>query len=64
MIAIAKVFGTSLDQDDFNLTASVLSEKWVYKIGTSPLNGPTEICNSYGENMIAGRKNWMNWNGL
>ncbi|MFT5823825.1 MAG: hypothetical protein ACI8ZM_005088 [Crocinitomix sp.] len=56
MIAIAKVFGTSLDQDNFELTASVLSDDCIYKIGTTTLNGPQEICNSYEENMIAGRK--------
>ncbi len=33
MIAIAKVFGTSLDQDNFNLTASVLNENGFIKSG-------------------------------
>ncbi|NOQ70832.1 MAG: hypothetical protein GQ574_02455 [Crocinitomix sp.] len=56
MIAIAKVFGTSLDQDNFELTASVLSDDCIYIIGTDTLTGPLAICNSYEENMLAGRK--------
>jgi hypothetical protein len=56
MIAIAKVFGTSLDQDNFALTASVLDQDCIYKIGETTLVGPVNICNSYEENMIAGRK--------
>lgn len=56
MISIAKVFGTSLDQDNFELTATVLSDDCKYLIGENILTGPAEICNSYEENMLAGRK--------
>ncbi len=49
-------FGQSLDADDFETTASLLSPDCLYKIGDEALTGPKEICNSYEQNMIEGRK--------
>ena len=56
MIKIAAQFGNSLDQDDFETTKKLLSQDCEYIIGSDILYGPTEICNSYEENMIEGRK--------
>ena len=52
----AKLFGHSLDQDDFNTMASLLSEACRYQIGKEELKGPIEIAGSYEQNMIDGRK--------
>ncbi|MFK7785832.1 MAG: hypothetical protein AB8B56_11985 [Crocinitomicaceae bacterium] len=54
--ATAQTFGTSLDQDDFATTRSVLSEDCTYIIGEETLHGPIDIAKSYEDNMIAGRK--------
>ena len=56
MIKIATQFGNSLDQDDFETTKELLSQNCEYTIGSDILIGPTEICNSYEQNMIEGRK--------
>jgi len=56
MIKIAAQFGNSLDQDDFKRTKELLSKNCEYIIGSAILLGPTEICNSYEQNMIEGRK--------
>ncbi|MEZ4920980.1 MAG: hypothetical protein R2792_17900 [Saprospiraceae bacterium] len=56
MEAIAQCFGTSLDQDDFETTRSVLSPDCVYFIGAEKLIGPEAISNSYEQNMLEGRK--------
>jgi len=56
MEQIAKLFGTSLDQDDFETTKTVLSDNCEYDIGSETLVGAIAICNSYEQNMIAGRK--------
>lgn len=53
---IAKLFGTSLDQDDFETTKTTLSKDCVYDIGSETLVGATAICNSYEQNMIEGHK--------
>lgn len=50
------LFGTSLDVDDFPTTAMLLSDDCTYDIGNEVLRGPDAICNSYEQNMIAGRK--------
>lgn len=52
----AQLFGTSLDQDDFATTKTVLSPDCRYLIGEDELVGPVAIAGSYEENMIAGRK--------
>ena len=56
MLESAIIFGNSLDADDFDLTRSVLSADCKYHIGEDVLNGPQSICDSYEQNMIAGRK--------
>ena len=56
MIEIAQAFGTSLDNDDFEKTKTLLSERCAYTIGDETLIGPLAICKSYEDNMIAGRK--------
>ena len=56
MLEIAKAFGESLDQDDFKRTAGLLSSDCIYHIGDDKLVGPAEICASYENNMIEGRK--------
>ena len=53
---IARIFGNSLDQDDFETTKKLLSPNCRYQIGDEVLIGPEAICNSYEENMIEGRK--------
>ena len=53
---IAKKFGQSLDKDDFETTAKLLSHSCIYKIGKKTLRGPTEIVSSYEQNMIEGRQ--------
>lgn len=55
-LTTAQTFGTSLDQDDFATTRSVLSEDCTYIIGEETLHGPIAIAKSYEDNMIAGRK--------
>ena len=55
-IDIAKEFGQSLDADQFERTASVLEHNCEYIIGDDKLKGPEKICNSYEQNMLAGRK--------
>ncbi len=52
----AMQFGRSLDQDDFEATAALLSEDCIYKIGGATLKGSSDIVGSYEENMIEGRK--------
>ncbi len=56
MQQIAKLFGTSLDQDDFEMTKKLLHPDCQYFIGEDVLIGPENICNSYEQNMIEGRK--------
>ncbi len=56
MESTAKQFGTALDNDDFALAQTTLSDDCRYETGTKTLIGPEEICNSYEVNMIAGRK--------
>ena len=56
MIAIAQAFGTSLDQDDFERTKTLLSDNCEYDIGSEVLRGPDAIAGSYESNMIEGRK--------
>lgn len=56
MESTAKQFGTALDNDDFTTARSTLSSDCRYETGKATLIGPAAICNSYEENMIAGRK--------
>ena len=56
MKQIAELFGTSLDQDDFETTKTTLSDNCQYDIGSEVLVGATAICNSYEQNMIEGHK--------
>lgn len=53
---IAAQFGTSLDNDDFERTMTLLSADCSYAIGSETLHGPDAITGSYEANMIAGRK--------
>jgi hypothetical protein len=53
---IAILFGQSLDNDEFNRTKNLLSHKCKYFIGNDVLIGPDNICHSYKQNMIEGRK--------
>ena len=53
---IAMLFGSSLDNDDYSKTRSVLAEECTYIIGEEVLVGPVAISKSYEDNMIAGRK--------
>jgi len=53
---IAIAFGQKLDQDLFEETKKLLTEKCTYSIGEETLNGPNAICNSYEQNMLKGRK--------
>ena len=55
MESTAKQFGVALDNDDFALTRTTLSDDCRYETGKETLIGPTAICNSYEVNMIAGR---------
>lgn len=55
-LATAVLFGQSLDQDDFNTTATLLDEQCTYHIGTEVLKGPVPIAQSYEKNMLEGRK--------
>jgi hypothetical protein len=56
MKEIAIQFGQSLDNDDFNQTKKLLSQSCKYIIGDDTLVGPENICQSYEQNMIEGRK--------
>ena len=56
MKKIAQKFGISLDNDEFEITKETLSQNCKYIIGEEILLGPDAICNSYQQNMIAGRK--------
>ncbi len=49
-------FGQSLDNDEFELTKQLLSQDCKYVIGKETLIGPDNICNSYEQNMLEGRK--------
>jgi len=53
---IAIQFGKSLDNDEFSLTKTLLSKACEYSIGDAILIGPNDICSSYEDNMIEGRK--------
>ncbi len=53
---IAIQFGQSLDNDEFDLTKKLLSQECKYIIGDDVLIGPDDICSSYEQNMIEGRK--------
>lgn len=53
---IAALFGSSLDKDEFEITKGLLSQDCQYSIGMKILRGPDEICQSYEQNMIEGRK--------
>ena len=54
--AKAEMFGSTLDNDQFDLMQKLLSDDCKYFIGNKVLTGPEEICNSYKQNMIEGRK--------
>ena len=56
MEEIALQFGQSLDRDEFDLTMKLLSKDCKYIIGEDILIGPENICQSYEQNMIEGRK--------
>jgi hypothetical protein len=56
MIEIAIKFGESLDKDEFYITMKLLSPDCHYKIGSEILTGPKDICYSYEQNAIQGRK--------
>jgi len=56
MITIAKKFGASLDNDEFEITKIILSDDCEYLIGNDVLKGPDAICDSYEQNMVEGRK--------
>lgn len=56
MKEIAERFGQSLDNDEFNSTKELLSPDCKYIIGDETLIGPDDICGSYEQNMIEGRK--------
>ena len=56
MKEIAIQFGQSLDKDEFHLTKKLLSQDCKYIIGEEVLIGPENICQSYEQNMIKGRK--------
>lgn len=56
MKEIARQFGESLDNDAFDVTKKLLSPDCVYIIGENTLIGPQDICQSYEQNMIEGRK--------
>ena len=53
---IAIKFGSTLDNDQFELTKKLLSDDCNYFIGEAVLTGPDEICNSYEQNMVEGRE--------
>ncbi len=53
---VAIEFGRTLDKDQFEMTKKLLSHDCEYYIGEDVLTGPDEICNSYKQNMIEGRK--------
>ncbi len=55
-LAIARQFGTALDNDDFALAKSVLAESCTYGTGKGILRGPQAIVESYERNMLDGRK--------
>lgn len=56
MIEIAKQFGASLDEDNFELTKTLLSADCKYTIGAEVLHGPDDIVGSYEKNMLEGRE--------
>jgi len=56
MKEIAIRFGVSLDNDDFDVTKGLLSLDCKYIIDKDVLIGPENICRSYEQNMIKGRK--------
>lgn len=56
MKEIAIQFGQSLDADAFDVTMKLLSQDCKYVIGEDILIGPKDICQSYEQNMIEGRK--------
>lgn len=60
MKEIAELFGRSLDRDDFTITKGLLSSNCKYIIGEEILIGPEDICNSYEQNMIEGKRKFDN----
>ena len=56
MKKIAIQFGKSLDNDDFNATKILLDQNCKYTIGDKVFVGPNNICQSYEDNMVEGRK--------
>jgi len=56
MKEVAEKFGESLDNDEFEITKETLSQHCKYIIGKQILIGPENICNSYEQNMIEGRR--------
>lgn len=56
MKEIAVQFGQSLDKDEFDTTKKLLDANCKYFIGEDVLVGPVNICQSYEQNMIEGRK--------
>lgn len=55
MLETAKLFGSSLDKDDFNTTKKLLSADCIYDMGNQVLQGAENIVSSYEQNMLAGR---------
>lgn len=53
---VATLFGTSLDNDDYDITRTVLAEACEYKIGLKTIIGPEAISKSYEDNMIEGKR--------
>ncbi len=53
---IAKRFGRSLDQDQYEQTRQVLSPDCRYIIGDKIIKGPQAISDSYEQNMIEGKR--------
>ena len=51
----ARQFGAALDADNFAMAAECLAQDCVYLFGNEVLTGPVAICDSYEQNMIAGR---------
>ena len=45
-----------MNQDDFPAARELLTDDCVYYLGEEVLNGPENICSSYEQNMIKGRK--------
>ncbi len=53
---IASLFGQSLDNDQYDITLTLLSIDCKYDMGSEMITGAKNIIDSYEQNMIAGRK--------